>query len=513
MEAIENTGLIHSALNGDKQAYGRLVEKYQALVCSLTYSACGDFAQSEDLAQETFITAWKKLKDLKDLSKFKAWLCGIARNITNNRLRRKKTTKALDSIQLEAEEAVQPDEQAISKEEETLVWSSLEILPQKYRDPLVLFYRKDQSLAQVAEDLDLSMDAAKKRLSRGRSMLKDKIAQLVENSLTKTGPKKVFAIAVVSSLPSMAAEAATAGAALTKGAAVSTGWLGALLGPICGIMGGYLGARASINNARSLREKELLKKMSWMVMGITLVFTITLVLMILLRKHTALLSASQFAYGLCGLILAHVSAMVFYLVRTSRAIKRIFEEDRDSGDLYPHVLETPPKKQGVDYRSKLQLMGLPLIHVAFGKGVKGEYKRGIAKAWVAIGDVSFGVLFSAGGIAFGGVAFGGVAFGGICLGGVALGGLAFGGLALGWIALGGMAIAWHCAYGGLAIAMEYAYGGAVYANEVNREAIKEMMERNIIFNAGKFLMDHSRWALLFLLWPIYLNFKRARKQS
>ena len=67
--------LLNASLSGNKEAFGTIVENYQSLVCSITYSATGDFAKSEELAQETFIRAWKELKQLKDLEKFRAWLC------------------------------------------------------------------------------------------------------------------------------------------------------------------------------------------------------------------------------------------------------------------------------------------------------------------------------------------------------------------------------------------------------------------------------------------------------
>jgi DNA-directed RNA polymerase specialized sigma24 family protein len=44
---------------GDREAFGRIVERYQSLICSLAYSACGDLAQSEDLGQEAFLAAWE----------------------------------------------------------------------------------------------------------------------------------------------------------------------------------------------------------------------------------------------------------------------------------------------------------------------------------------------------------------------------------------------------------------------------------------------------------------------
>src|SRR5213082_4087111 len=80
--------LVAATLTGDREAFGQIVARYQSLICSLAYSATGSLGQSEDLAQETFITAWKHLRHLREPAKLRSWLCGIARNRVNNFLRR-----------------------------------------------------------------------------------------------------------------------------------------------------------------------------------------------------------------------------------------------------------------------------------------------------------------------------------------------------------------------------------------------------------------------------------------
>jgi hypothetical protein len=60
-ELLADAELVGLCLNGDRDASGRIVERYQSLVCALAYSVCGDLARSEDLAQETSIAAWRQL--------------------------------------------------------------------------------------------------------------------------------------------------------------------------------------------------------------------------------------------------------------------------------------------------------------------------------------------------------------------------------------------------------------------------------------------------------------------
>src|SRR5580698_3622111 len=83
MLTMENADqeLVAQARRGDRDAFGRIVTRYQALICALAYNATGSLAQSEDLAQEAFVVAWKQLPALHEPEKLRSWLCGIVRNL------------------------------------------------------------------------------------------------------------------------------------------------------------------------------------------------------------------------------------------------------------------------------------------------------------------------------------------------------------------------------------------------------------------------------------------------
>src|SRR5436309_468736 len=109
--------LVSESLKGNRDAFGQIVVRYQSLICSLAYSAMGRLGQSEDVAQETFITAWKHLAHLREPAKLRAWLCGIARNRINNSLRREgreplSHADELESIRHAPAHEPQPPEQA-----------------------------------------------------------------------------------------------------------------------------------------------------------------------------------------------------------------------------------------------------------------------------------------------------------------------------------------------------------------------------------------------------------------
>ena len=76
-----------------REAFGEIVRRYQNLVSAVTYSITGNRQESEDLAQETFIMAWKSMDKLRDIEKLPAWLCGIARNLANDWVRKTQTER------------------------------------------------------------------------------------------------------------------------------------------------------------------------------------------------------------------------------------------------------------------------------------------------------------------------------------------------------------------------------------------------------------------------------------
>ncbi len=256
-------------LAGNRDAFGQIVSRYESLVCSLTYCATGNLGQSEDLAQETFITAWKHLGQLRERDKLRSWLCGIARNRINNFLRREgreplHKAGLLDEVSESNSPEPLPDEYTISNEEQAILWRSLERIPEIYREPLVLFYREHQSIEAVAQDLELSEDAVKQRLSRGRKMLQEQVLAFVEGALEQTNPGKTFTLGVMATLPLLAttAKAATATAAATKGGAMAkaTG-LGAFLQAIAALspillLGSFFGFKMGGDARQSSQQRE-----------------------------------------------------------------------------------------------------------------------------------------------------------------------------------------------------------------------------------------------------------------
>ena len=268
-----DTELVAQSLAGDRQAFGRIVARYQSLVCALAYSATGSRSRSEDLAQETFLTAWQKLRDLREPGHLCPWLCGIARNIIHGDLRRLGRQPAHEAATLEAAQELpctepQPSAQAVSNEEMAILWREVGCLPEIYREPLILFYRDHQSVEHVAAALDLTPDAVMQRLTRGRRQLQERMLVFVESTLQRTNPGPQFALQVQAALSLLAGagQAVALGTAAKGGAATKGGWLGFLLAwaaPLVGVFAAIGISWAEITQAPTKRERRFVAR--WML--------------------------------------------------------------------------------------------------------------------------------------------------------------------------------------------------------------------------------------------------------
>ena len=190
--------LVEASRRGEHEAFGQLVARYQDLVCAVSYSSTGDHVLSEDVAQETFIAAWRQLAGLREPRRLRPWLCGIARNLARKARKARRRDELVEPGEPLAEG--NPFDEAARGQVERLVRDALDRVPETYREVLVLYYRENQSIRDVAEALDTSEAAVMQRLSRGRRYLADGVTSLVERSLRGERPRRDLVAAVLAAI-------------------------------------------------------------------------------------------------------------------------------------------------------------------------------------------------------------------------------------------------------------------------------------------------------------------------
>lgn len=180
----EERDLIEKSRNGDAEAFGRLVRRYEDRIYRLAKSVCAGLpAEADDVYQETFLTAFKKLPGFRGEADLGTWLYRIAANLCFMRHRKKKREPFVPLLDRPHEHDAEtehqfpdweptPEEIAGKAELVEQVGKALVALPVDYR--LVVTLRDVEGLSneKTAEILKLSVAAVKSRLHRGRLFLR-----------------------------------------------------------------------------------------------------------------------------------------------------------------------------------------------------------------------------------------------------------------------------------------------------------------------------------------------------
>jgi RNA polymerase sigma-70 factor, ECF subfamily len=185
---MDETNWINRAVQGDMDAFNQLVLLYQDRVFNLAYRITGHYQVAEDIAQETFLTAFIKLHTYRGGS-FKSWLFRIASNLCYDQFRRDKSrpTTPLEPLNEDGDEMdssqwmVDPSPSPSSLYERTEFWGEIQQflnrLAPEYRMAVTLVDIQELGYAEAAAAMGVSLGTMKSRLVRGRVKLREMIRQ------------------------------------------------------------------------------------------------------------------------------------------------------------------------------------------------------------------------------------------------------------------------------------------------------------------------------------------------
>jgi RNA polymerase sigma-70 factor (ECF subfamily) len=178
--------LIARSLRQDPDAFGQLVERYATVIVNLAYRMVGDRTEAEDLAQETFVAAFKSLPTFRAESKFSTWLYRIAANKCKDWLRAKRPGQSVRDVDVEdvLDDRVVEDrtpERLLSQQQVAAQLDrAIQRLPPLYREAFVLKHVEGLSYEEMQEILNVNADTLKMRVYKGRLQLSRELVELKE---------------------------------------------------------------------------------------------------------------------------------------------------------------------------------------------------------------------------------------------------------------------------------------------------------------------------------------------
>lgn len=180
--AIEGDRWVQRAQNGDQQAFALLVDAYHTRVWRFLLKWVRNRDDAEELAQETFLAAWRALPSFRAGSQFSTWLLGIALNLARNHHNRtvKKLSRNVEldeTIYMETPSGadIEPDAQFERKQAMEALQRAIDTLPEDMREVLIMVRIEGMQLEEVAKLLGIPSGTVKSRLSRAKGRLMEQM--------------------------------------------------------------------------------------------------------------------------------------------------------------------------------------------------------------------------------------------------------------------------------------------------------------------------------------------------
>ena len=167
---------VRRVLAGEVDAFEGIVRRWQGPLVNLAYRFCRDRGQAEEMAQEAFLRAFRKLSLWRDDAKFSSWLFSLALNVYRSQVRRVRLPEVPLLDDQHRSSGADPAEEILRDQTHEVVRRMVAHLPARYRDTLIAVYFGELGVAGAAAALGVAEGTIKARLHRGRELLKKKLS-------------------------------------------------------------------------------------------------------------------------------------------------------------------------------------------------------------------------------------------------------------------------------------------------------------------------------------------------
>jgi len=192
----EITELVERAQTGDRIAYGELVGRFQNSVYAIALTRVRDPNEAQELAQEVFVHAMRKLPQLRDARCFAGWLRQITVRMAINSLTRNGIARGGEPVMLDsvASDSMGPVEEIERKEARGQIHAGLSRLKDLDRETLEAFYLRGRTLKQMSREFETPIGTIKRRLHVARLRLKDVLQADTGGDYTDSSRQELVAV-------------------------------------------------------------------------------------------------------------------------------------------------------------------------------------------------------------------------------------------------------------------------------------------------------------------------------
>jgi len=182
MEDFADEVLVQEAKDGNLEAFAKLIERYQERIYHTIFGLTRNHCDTDDLAQETFMYAFKSLKDFKQRSSFYTWIYRISINLTLNSLKKKKREKGREDfvenysyLKESHSSSPSPEDDSLKKELEEKLNEAINSLPLSYKTSFILVAFQGMTHSQAAQILSCTENTVSWRMHKARKMLQARL--------------------------------------------------------------------------------------------------------------------------------------------------------------------------------------------------------------------------------------------------------------------------------------------------------------------------------------------------
>ena len=181
----DDSELVKRVCMGETQLFRLLIERHQQHIFNLCYRMLPRFEEADDATQDTFLKAYRSLKQFRGDARLKTWLCRIARNECLNRLRHERMVPLDEQMTGEGgfqlvDSTPSPLELIEQQEIQSTVHAAINELPPSYRLVITLFHLDGLSYEEISQVMEIPMGTVKTQIFRARRLLKSKLQAFVE---------------------------------------------------------------------------------------------------------------------------------------------------------------------------------------------------------------------------------------------------------------------------------------------------------------------------------------------